>query len=292
MADLACADPTVFVSPSTDGTYTLNQMGDLSWTVDLIRSPSATGIVTFTVLCTSTSDVIDEIDINTSSPFATRVSATGPTSTQSFASLRLMRTTGGGMSTLLLLRVNGDLGEVDVPGVLPAVSVTSATTIAVGGDVLGDIVVTDGQLVDLDVGSDLLNDIDVQANLIGPSESLDSVTIQHYGPIYVSGEEPYFRVEFKPRWAPSVWQDKTSLFEVDTTRTATGSGSNNRIAVIKATSSNGNGFKVSGWWRIRPLAGKVKCDGVSGTSGNPDVQWDSSVVSGDLGEATAGTPST
>ncbi|MEZ6242430.1 MAG: polymer-forming cytoskeletal protein [Phycisphaerales bacterium] len=123
--------------------------------------------------------------------------------------------------------------------------------------------------------------------LLGPLDERNSVLIRHYGPVYVSGSGPHFRVEFRPRWFPSVWEDKTDLFEVDTSsgKTATSSNTLSRDVYIKPSASNHGDFKVAGYWRIRPLAGKVKCAHVTDS---PDVLWDSSVVSGDLG-STSGT---
>jgi hypothetical protein len=104
--------------------------------------------------------------------------------------------------------------------------------------------------------------------LAGPLDDLSTVRIRHYGPVYVEGAGPHVRVEFRPRWFPSVWQDKTSLFEVDTTQTGTSEGSATRDVHIKPSASNHGDFKVAGYWRIRPLTGKVKCASVSG---NPEV---------------------
>ena len=78
----------------------------------------------------------------------------------------------------------------------------------------------------------------------------------------------------------------SSDFEVDTSVTGTSNATAVNDVVIKATLSNRTGFKASGRWRIRPEAGRVK----SGSAvGNPDVEYDSSVVSGDLGNTSSGT---
>jgi len=120
-----------------------------------------------------------------------------------------------------------------------------------------------------------------ETRVLGRPDTLDSVDISHYGPIYVVGDGPHFRVEFLP-WMDvnQTWVDRTSLFEVDFSATSNSSGSTNRIARIKSTDANTKGFKAAGTWRIRPIPGKVKCAGVTG---NPDVRYVSSVVSGDLG---------
>ena len=123
-----------------------------------------------------------------------------------------------------------------------------------------------------------------ETRVLGRSDILDSVDISHYGPIYVVGEVgdgPHFRVEFLP-WMDvnQTWVDRTSLFEVDISATSNSLGSTNRIARIKSTDANTKGFKAAGTWRIRPIPGKVKCAGVTG---NPNVRYVSSVVSGDLG---------
>lgn len=131
-----------------------------------------------------------------------------------------------------------------------------------------------------------------EAVTIAPLVSLNEVVISHYGSVYavVNGAEAQFRVEFRPDIVPfpqiPAWADKTSLFEIDTTQTGTSALTGQRTAVIKATASNKEGFKAAGRWRIRPIAGKVKCSDVSG---NPDVAYNSSVVSGDFGVTTTGT---
>jgi len=126
-----------------------------------------------------------------------------------------------------------------------------------------------------------------EAVTITPLGSLNEVIISHYGSVYADGPGPHFRVEFRPDIAPfpqvPAWTDKTSLFEIDPNQTGQSNLAGQRIAVIKATDSNKEGFKAAGRWRIRPLAGKVKCSDVTG---NPDVAYNSSVVSGDLGSST------
>lgn len=114
---------------------------------------------------------------------------------------------------------------------------------------------------------------------------LDEVIIDHYGSVYVTGTGPHFRVEYKPDYLPSSWTDATSQFEVDTTRTATSDGGTNRKAYLVPASGNSTHFNSAGRFRIRPLAGKVKCANVTG---NPDVVYDSNITSGDLG-STGGT---
>ena len=52
---------------------------------------------------------------------------------------------------------------------------------------------------------------------------LDEAVIDHYGPVFVNGEGPHYRVEFLPAFTGGgpVWYDVTSQFEVDTAQTAT-----------------------------------------------------------------------
>ena len=131
---------------------------------------------------------------------------------------------------------------------------------------------------------------------VGRSEELRSVVISHYGPVYVVTENtdpialcdeidtgPHFRVEFLP-WMDvnPAWVDRTSLFEVDLCETSYDDPITlSRTVKLVAKDNNAKGFKAAGTWRIRPLAGRVK----SGGYYNPDVEYDSSVVSGDLGGA-------
>ena len=120
-----------------------------------------------------------------------------------------------------------------------------------------------------------------EERVLGLPDQLASVDISHYGPIYVVGTGPHFRVEFLP-WMDvnQTWVDRTSLFQVDLSATSDNSGSTNRIARIESVSASGKAFKAAGTWRIRPIPGKVKSAGVAG---NPNVSYVSSVVSGDLG---------
>jgi len=115
--------------------------------------------------------------------------------------------------------------------------------------------------------------------------SLDEVIIDHYGPVYVDGAEPYFRVEFKPDFGLT-WKPVTNYI-VDTSRTdTTDGGSNRRIYLIGNTSGlTTYDFNSAGRFRIRPVPGKVKSALGLGSS-NPDVEYDSSVVSGDEGSTT------
>ena len=117
--------------------------------------------------------------------------------------------------------------------------------------------------------------------------SLDEVIIDHYGPVYVDGAGPHFRVEFKPDFSLT-WTPVTNYI-VDTSRTdMSDGGSNRRIYLIGDTSGlTTYDFNSAGRFRIRPMPGKVKSALGLGSS-NPDVQYNSSVVSGDEG-STMGT---
>jgi len=126
------------------------------------------------------------------------------------------------------------------------------------------------------------------------TDTLTEATISHYGPVYADGadgvddEGEHFRIEFRPDFFQPpgpLWVDRSAWFEVDHTQSGTDDASAARDIVIKPASWNTNGFKAAGIWRIRPLAGQVKCGGVTG---NPDVEYESSVVAGDL-NATTGT---
>lgn len=123
--------------------------------------------------------------------------------------------------------------------------------------------------------------------LSGSNEAKNSVTIAHYGSVYADGAGPHFRVEFRPDIAPfpstPAWEDRTSLFEIDATQSGTSNLTGQPTLVIKAIASNKEGFRAADRWRIRPIAGKVKCSDVAG---NPEVDYQSSVVSGDLGSST------
>ena len=111
---------------------------------------------------------------------------------------------------------------------------------------------------------------------------IPEVRIRHYGPVYTPGTGSHFQVEFKSDVLPSSWVDRTSLFKIDGT-TATIAEEAHRDIVITKTALNTTGFTAAGRWRIRPLAGKAKCGDVIG---NPDVAWDSNVISGDLGSSS------
>lgn len=123
-----------------------------------------------------------------------------------------------------------------------------------------------------------------EAVFVGPSyRSLNEVHIWHYGPVYVTGSGPQFRVEFKSDLLPSSWVDRTNLFEVDTSETATSAITAQGDVVLTHTALSSTAYAAAGRWRIRPIAGKVKCGDVDG---NPDVLWVSNVVSGDLGSGS------
>jgi hypothetical protein len=116
----------------------------------------------------------------------------------------------------------------------------------------------------------------------GKNVVIPEVRIRHYGPVYAPGTGSHFRVEFKSDVLPSSWVDRTSLFEIGSA-TATTALAAHRDVVITKTAFNSTGFTSAGRWRIRPLVGKAKCGDVTG---NPDVLWDSNVVSGDLGSSS------
>lgn len=119
--------------------------------------------------------------------------------------------------------------------------------------------------------------------------SLNAAVIDHYGPVYADGSGPHYRIEFRPAFtAPGnpTWYDVSAQFEVDTAATATSSTSTNRAVRIVPVPTNSNGFEAAGTFRFRPLDGKIKCAGVTG---NPDVAYDSGIVSGDFGNTTSGT---
>ena len=128
---------------------------------------------------------------------------------------------------------------------------------------------------------------------LGASDLLKEITISHYGPVYIDDTQSgHFRVEFLSSAIPTgggspQWVDRSSLFEVDTAQSGTSNATAQRGVVIKATAANKKGFKAAGAWRIRPVnegtTPKVLCGGVDG---NPAVEYDSSVVSGDLGATT------
>ncbi len=112
-------------------------------------------------------------------------------------------------------------------------------------------------------------------------ETFKTVTLSHYGPIYADGTGPHFRVEFRSVFN-TYWEDKTSLFMVKTAggATATTGATAQREVVVRNAAGNTTGFLASGWWRIRPLAGKVKCGDL--VVGNPDVDYRSTVMAYDL----------
>tara|TARA_A100001391_G_scaffold194808_2_gene171438 strand:- start:3100 stop:5253 length:2154 start_codon:yes stop_codon:yes gene_type:complete len=131
---------------------------------------------------------------------------------------------------------------------------------------------------------------------IGAFDKFEEVTISHYGPVYVDGTGPHFRVEFKPPFSsvisdeppytaePWVWEDRTSSFEVDTTRSGTDAASAHQKIVIRTVAGNTTGFKsAAGQWRIRPLVDKVRCSTVTN---DPNVKYDSNVKARDLDGAT------
>ncbi len=117
--------------------------------------------------------------------------------------------------------------------------------------------------------------------VLGTSDPLVSVRINHYGPVYVdtTGGGPYFKVEWR-LLSSRPWQDRTSLFEVDLTQTADSEMDATRDVVIQKASGNTTGFASAGQWRIRPLAGKVRCAFVDG---NPGVEYDSDITGKDAG---------
>jgi len=84
------------------------------------------------------------------------------------------------------------------------------------------------------------------------------------------------------------WVDRSKYFEVDFTQSGDTEATATRDIVIKGSSLNSNGFKSSGEWRIRPLAGKVRCAHVDG---NPDVDYNSDITGVDAGDDPATDPS-
>jgi hypothetical protein len=73
----------------------------------------------------------------------------------------------------------------------------------------------------------------------------------------------------------------SASFEVDQSLAA-----DSRKVVLVPTSTNSTGFNAAGWFRFRPLAGKVQCDDVNGF---PDVVYDSSVTAPDSDNPTGPT---
>jgi hypothetical protein len=106
---------------------------------------------------------------------------------------------------------------------------------------------------------------------VTPVDGLDEVVISHYGPVYVHGTGDHFTIEFKSDiftgGGPS-WVDVSGQFEVVSANTNNATA--HRDVVIQPKSSSKTGFDASGRWRIRPVAGKVKCGDVAG---NPDVVY-------------------
>jgi hypothetical protein len=133
----------------------------------------------------------------------------------------------------------------------------------------------------------------VQVGDCGDFDELNEVIIEHYGPIYavcVNGEEdtdPQFHVEFLTAIQPlpngTPWENVTHLFKVDFTRTSDDNASTNRRAYLIPSGANKSGFNAAGIFRIRPITNRVKSAGVAG---DPNVAYDSNVVSGDLGSTT------
>ena len=110
---------------------------------------------------------------------------------------------------------------------------------------------------------------------------IDTVRIRHYGPVYAIGDVndgPHFRVEFQPAFRP-IWYNRTSQFEVEFAGTNNDPATGSRDIIIKSADFNPDGFNVAGSWRIRPVAGMVRCAQVFG---NPDVRYDSSILARDL----------
>jgi hypothetical protein len=125
---------------------------------------------------------------------------------------------------------------------------------------------------------------------------LTHVDIEHYGPVFVRGATDQYRVEFRPAFTGggATWTDVTGKFVVDTSFTATTEATAHRVVRLVAASGNQANFAAAGWFRFRPIVvdnggvmeHQVRCAGVNGT---PGVAYDSSVVSGDLGDTTSGT---
>lgn len=119
---------------------------------------------------------------------------------------------------------------------------------------------------------------------------VDEVVIDHYGPVHTNGTGPYYRIEFRPAFLDPngpTWFDVSNQFQVDTTRTSSSPNGNNRKVYIIPKDQN-NGFNAAGIFRFRPLVAagegnKVRCSNVNGS---PNVAYQSSVVSGDLGSTT------
>jgi hypothetical protein len=140
---------------------------------------------------------------------------------------------------------------------------------------------------DLDCNPQHLESFNIGA--CGDSDSLNQVVIDHYGPIYAAaGTDPHFRVEFLTAIQPvpngTPWVDVTHLFAVDTNQTSQSIASTKlKAVIIPDINTNKTGFSGIGAYRIRPIENRVKCAGVAN---NPNVAYDSNVVSGDLGSTT------
>lgn len=127
--------------------------------------------------------------------------------------------------------------------------------------------------------------------------ALTKVDIEHYGPVFVRGAADQYRVEFQPAFFDingPFWFDVSDQFVVDTTFTATNEASAHRVVRLVAAPGSQADFKAAGLFRFRPLV--VTKDGIdehqvrcAGVSGNPGVAYDSTVVSGDMGNTTSGT---
>lgn len=78
---------------------------------------------------------------------------------------------------------------------------------------------------------------------------LNEAIIDHYGPVFVSGEGPHYRVEFLPAFFdPSTgpqWINVTDQFEVDESRTATASNTSNRKVYIVPSKDNASAFNAA-----------------------------------------------
>lgn len=124
---------------------------------------------------------------------------------------------------------------------------------------------------------------------------LKRVDIEHYGPVFVRDAADQYRVEFRPAFTGGgpTWFDVSSQFVVDTTFTATTEANAHRVVRLVAATGSQTNFAAAGWFRFRPLIinkddideHQVRCAWVNG---NPGVAYDSSIVSGDLGNTSSG----
>jgi hypothetical protein len=124
---------------------------------------------------------------------------------------------------------------------------------------------------------------------------LTHVDIEHYGPVFVRGAADQYRVEFRPAFTGGgpTWFDVSSQFVVDTTFTATTEANAHRVVRLINAAGSQTDFAAAGWFRFRPLIitkddideHQVRCAWVNG---NPGVAYDSSIVSGDLGNTSSG----